>query len=167
MTYRFYAFEKGSTSGTTNDSHIEIFEAVRTSGLAKGKKFAANISQLRSDYVHLQKVLDCNFCVAKRFQYESPGFCCGKESKHFQTYIRAYNNLFAFTSLGVNYDRDLAKRNCVIQLMNMLKDNPCSMFLRSLASTPNLQNFQIALKCDAGLDQRVYNLPTTTEIAAI
>ncbi|KAH0691482.1 hypothetical protein KY289_018840 [Solanum tuberosum] len=32
MTYPFYAFEKGSTSGTTNDSHIEIFEAVRTSG---------------------------------------------------------------------------------------------------------------------------------------
>nr|XP_009792308.1 PREDICTED: uncharacterized protein LOC104239379 [Nicotiana sylvestris] len=32
---------------------------------------------------------------------------------------------------------------------------------------PNLQNFHIALNCDAGLDQRVYNLPTTTDIAAI
>lgn len=219
------------------------YSCLQYAALAKGKKPAANISQLRSDYVHLQKVPDCKFCAAKRFQYESPGFCCGKgtikltsyrmpatlknlymgndaESKHFQTYIRTYTNLFAFTSLGVNYDRDLAKRNCgiytfkvqgqmhhlidslyprktkarnlqlyffdnmneienrmacsdklhesiVIELMNVLKDNPYSMFLRSLASTPNLQNFHIALKCDAGLDQRVYNLPTTTEIAAI
>ncbi|XP_019231846.1 PREDICTED: uncharacterized protein LOC109212634 [Nicotiana attenuata] len=31
----------------------------------------------------------------------------------------------------------------------------------------NFQNFHIALKCDTGLDQRVYNVPTTTEIAAI
>lgn len=68
------------------------------------------------------------------------------ESKHFQTYIRTYNNLFAFTSLGVTYDRDLAKENrgiytfkvqgqmhhlidslheiIVIKLMNILRDNP-------------------------------------------
>nr|XP_016457584.1 PREDICTED: uncharacterized protein LOC107781402 [Nicotiana tabacum] len=31
----------------------------------------------------------------------------------------------------------------------------------------HLQNFHIALKSDAGLDQRLYNLPTTAEIAAI
>lgn len=35
---------------------------------------------------------------------------CAK-SKHFKTYIRTYNNLFAFTSLGATYDKDLAKRN--------------------------------------------------------
>mgnify|MGYP006364025093 CR=1 FL=1 len=34
-----------------------------------------------------------------------------KESQHFRTYRRAYNNMFAFTSLGVHYDRELAKRN--------------------------------------------------------
>lgn len=31
---------------------------------------------------------------------------------HFQTYIRTYNNLFAFTSLGAKYDKKLTKRNC-------------------------------------------------------
>ncbi|XP_009792308.2 uncharacterized protein LOC107799576 isoform X1 [Nicotiana tabacum] len=144
---------------------------------------------------------------------------CAK-SKHFQTYIRTYNNLFAFTSLGATYDKDLAKRNrdiytfrvqgqmyhfiddlyprerrprnlqlyfydndnevgsrmacsdkinelIVKELMDILKDNPYSIFLRSLTAIPNLQNFHIALNCDAGLDQRVYNLPTTTDIAAI
>ncbi|XP_018631435.1 uncharacterized protein [Nicotiana tomentosiformis] len=34
-----------------------------------------------------------------------------EESEHFCTYLRLYNNMFAFTSLGVNYDKVLAKRN--------------------------------------------------------
>ncbi|KAK4366736.1 hypothetical protein RND71_014616 [Anisodus tanguticus] len=34
-----------------------------------------------------------------------------KESEHFRTYLRVYNNMFAFTSLGVTYDNVLAKRN--------------------------------------------------------
>ncbi|XP_015169652.1 uncharacterized protein [Solanum tuberosum] len=33
-----------------------------------------------------------------------------EESEHFRTYVRTYNNMFAFTSLGVKYDKDLAKR---------------------------------------------------------
>jgi len=34
-----------------------------------------------------------------------------EECKHFRTYSRMYNNMFAFTSLGVNYDKNLAQRN--------------------------------------------------------
>lgn len=86
------------------------------------------------NYKTLKYFPNYNFCGAKRFEYESPGFCCAKgaiklishpipvelknlylknneKSKFFQTYIRTYNNMFAFTSLGVNYDKDLAKRN--------------------------------------------------------
>ncbi|XP_070013113.1 uncharacterized protein [Nicotiana sylvestris] len=73
------------------------------------------------------------------------------------------------------YDNAKELKNCsdklnestVKELMDILKGNPYSIFLRSLTDMPNLQNFHIALKCDAGLDQRVYNVPTTTEIAAI
>lgn len=187
-----------------------------------------NISQLQSDYVPLKKIPNCKFCSEKKFQYESPGFCCATgtiklhshqmptrlrnlylgntaECVHFRTYIRTYNNLFAFTSLGVNYDKDLARRNrgiytfrvqgqmyhmiddlypgdkkprnlqlyfydnnnempnrmacsdkinesLVQELINILKDNPYSMFLRPLIDIPNLHNFHIALKCDSGLD---------------
>ncbi|XP_019225656.1 PREDICTED: uncharacterized protein LOC109207229 [Nicotiana attenuata] len=128
--------------------------------------------------------------------------------------------MFAFTSLGVNYDKDLANKyrgiytfrvqeqmyhliddlyprergprnlqlyfydnanelenrmvcsdklneSAVKKLMDILKDNPYSMFLRSLTDMSNLQNYHIALKCEAGLDQRVYYMPTTIEIAAI
>ncbi|WMV51581.1 hypothetical protein MTR67_044966 [Solanum verrucosum] len=93
-----------------------------------------NDNLLPKDYLLLKKVPNCKFCAAKRFQYESPGFCCdngsirltshnmptelrnlllgdSKESQHFRTYSRAYNNMFAFTSLGVHYDRELSKRN--------------------------------------------------------
>lgn len=39
--------------------------------------------------------------------------------------------------------------------------------MRTLSEIPNLQNHYIALKCDSGLDQRVFNLPSSTEIAVI
>ncbi|KAG5604592.1 hypothetical protein H5410_026084 [Solanum commersonii] len=93
-----------------------------------------NDNLLPKDYLLLKKVPNCKFCAAKRFQYESPGFCCdngsirltshnmptelrnlflgdSKECQHFRTYSIAYNNMFAFTSLEVHYDRELAKRN--------------------------------------------------------
>lgn len=132
-----------------------------------------------------------------------------EESKRFRTYIRIYNNIFAFTSLGVSYDKDLARRNhgiytfrvqeqmyhsiddlfptnqkaknlqlyfydndnelankmacsnridesIVRNLMELLGNNPYSIFLRSLTNVPNLPNFYIALKCDTGLDQGIY-----------
>jgi len=92
------------------------------------------MAQTSINYHMLKPVSKCNFCGAKRFEYESVGFCCGKgaiklishqlpsdlqnlylqnneKSKLFRTYIRTYNNMFAFTSLGVNYDKNLAKRN--------------------------------------------------------
>ncbi|XP_075089351.1 uncharacterized protein LOC107794475 isoform X2 [Nicotiana tabacum] len=202
-----------------------------------------NTNDLPNSPYRLKTVPNCKFCRAKRFQYESPGFCCdngsvklihyglpakllnlylgnSEESKHFRTYVRLYNNMFAFTSLGVNYDRDLARRNCGIYmfrvqgkmyhfindlvpssqpaknlqlyfydtdnelanqmafsdklnesvigtLMDALKVNPYSIFLKSLTDIPELSNFYIALKSDSGLDQRTYNLPTSSEVAAI
>ena len=76
----------------------------------------------------------CKFCGAKKFPLEPDGFCCssgevklypnvipdsmydlfmGRSAHfaHFLMFIRAYNNSFAFTSLGVTIDKDLAKRN--------------------------------------------------------
>ncbi|WMV49160.1 hypothetical protein MTR67_042545 [Solanum verrucosum] len=86
------------------------------------------------NYIKLKEVSNCQFCKAIKFEYEPPAFCCSNGSiqlstheipidlknlylentelsKHFRTYIRTYNNIFAFTSLGVTYDKELAKRN--------------------------------------------------------
>ncbi|XP_075088120.1 uncharacterized protein LOC142170181 [Nicotiana tabacum] len=128
--------------------------------------------------------------------------------------------MFAFTSLEVNYDRELAKRNrgiytfrvqgqmyhfiddlvpsratgkflqlyfydneneltnrmalsdkinetVIKKLMDILKVNPYSSFLRSLRDVPNLSEFYIALKSNSSLDQRTYNLPTASKVGAI
>lgn len=33
-----------------------------------------------------------------------------EESENFRTYIKTYNNMFTFTSLGVKYDKELARK---------------------------------------------------------
>ncbi|XP_016481320.2 uncharacterized protein LOC107802354 isoform X1 [Nicotiana tabacum] len=106
-------------------------------GHTHAKKICLATREQRDAYVSLKKVANCQYCAAKRFEYEPPTFCCGsgsirltahkmpielsklyfentEESEHFRTYIRMYNNMFAFTSFGVKYDKELAKRNCGI-----------------------------------------------------
>ncbi|XP_060170295.1 uncharacterized protein LOC132601203 [Lycium barbarum] len=56
----------------------------------------------------------------------------------------------------------------VKSLMDILKSyNPYSKFLKSLINISQLSGFYIALRCDAGLDQRIYNLPTVSEVGGI
>ncbi|XP_070028735.1 uncharacterized protein [Nicotiana sylvestris] len=201
-----------------------------------------NINQLPSCPSVLKGVPNCKFCGARRFQYETPSFCYSNgsvklvsqrlpselkslyfgvndQSNHFRIYIRTYN-MFTFTSLGVKYDKELAKRtqgvytfrvqgqmyhfindltprdnkaknlqfyfydndedivnkmafsekldrSVIAKLMNILKINSYSIFLKSLTDIPDLSNFYIALKCDSTLDQRTYNLPSVSEVATI
>lgn len=51
-------------------------QPLQHAGRARNNKIAMNI-ELRSDYMPLKRVPNCKFCFAKRFEYESPGFCCG------------------------------------------------------------------------------------------
>ncbi|RKP15711.1 hypothetical protein ROZALSC1DRAFT_18472, partial [Rozella allomycis CSF55] len=73
----------------------------------------------------------CNYCAAKKFSKESQGLCCKKgainlpqvnrlpddlynlyeNNPHFKDQVRKYNSAFAFTSLGVNVDTQLANNN--------------------------------------------------------
>ncbi|KAF8403520.1 hypothetical protein HHK36_011624 [Tetracentron sinense] len=73
----------------------------------------------------------CNHCSAKLFQFESKNLCCNNgnvnlpslaapqellnlysgdtaEAIHFRRFIRSYNSVFAFTSMGVKIDENLA-----------------------------------------------------------
>ena len=92
------------------------------------------LQQIPSEPSILPSVPDCPHCHAKRFYMEPPRFCCASgeirlaetkmpnkllqlcrgsspEAIEFRQCIRSYNNMFAFTSLGVHYDRELSKRN--------------------------------------------------------
>ncbi|XP_035539697.1 uncharacterized protein LOC118344048 [Juglans regia] len=196
-----------------------------------------------SEAYSLPYVPCCRHCKAKRFYHETNGFCCAdgtislatndvpdqlydlftsdaNEAAHFKTYVRTYNNKFAFTSFGVKFDRDLCRRNkgiytfrtqgqiyhyiddlvplngrpsslqlyfydtehelenrisdsdrmnpsIIAQLIDILRINPYSVFFRSLGDLPNLENQVIHIRSDAGLDQRVFNAPTSSQVAAI
>ncbi|XP_042499693.1 uncharacterized protein LOC122077857 [Macadamia integrifolia] len=193
----------------------------------------------------LKKVPPCTHCGAKKFEYEPPSFCCcngnvvlasttvpdelytlftsqTSEAIEFRRYIRAYNSIFSFTSLGVHVDKDLAngkdgiytfraqgqlyhdlppilpekdnpcylqlyfydtdnelqnrmkvlqdsklKEPIVSKLMDILSINPYARFFKSLKDVHLLENNEIIITSDVHLDQRVYNLPSVDQVAAI
>ncbi|KAJ9568235.1 hypothetical protein OSB04_004201 [Centaurea solstitialis] len=191
----------------------------------------------------LPQVKDCSYCYATKFHSETSNFCCldgrivlvnnelpfimtdlltsmSDEAKKFRTLIRTYNNLFAFTSLGVKSDCSFSKRNKGIytfrvqgqvyhfindllpendraknlqlyfhdidnELQNRLtacprlseqvigkcvqyvQQNPYAYFFRNLKDIPNLGDYKIILKTISGQDQRVYNKPEVSQVAAI
>ena len=123
------------------------------------------ISLLEQIPVHpsvLPEVPDYMFCRAKRFYMEPPRFCCSAgeihltetqmpeklvqlcrantpEAREFRLCIRSYNNMFAFTSLGVHYDKILAEEIMVYihseykarftTLSNTIQANSVSCFI--------------------------------------
>nr|XP_027075846.1 uncharacterized protein LOC113699685 [Coffea arabica] len=73
-------------------------------------------------------------------------------------------------------DEELAKRvgssdklrgSILKLLMRILSNNPYAKFFKNLRNVPNIDNYRIVLNCYPGLDQRVYNLPTASQVAAI
>ncbi|XP_031127552.1 uncharacterized protein LOC116029646 [Ipomoea triloba] len=142
-------------------------------------------------------------------------------SKNFRTFVRTYNNTFAFTSLGIHqYDKDLCKRNkgiytfkvqgqmyhfinnllpygcpprnlqlyfydtdhkiknrvesvarleenIVRALMEVMSCNPYANFFRSLKDVVHSDDFSILLNSSPSLDQRLYNSPTASQVAAV
>ncbi|KAL3532992.1 hypothetical protein ACH5RR_006513 [Cinchona calisaya] len=111
--------------------------------------------------------------------------------------VRTCNNSLAFSSLGVKYDHDLTKNTKGVYtfhlyffdteeevskrldaspklreitmklLMNVLAENPYAKFFKGLRNIPNIEEKNIVLNSNLGLDQRVHNLPSTSQVAAI
>ncbi|XP_027166384.1 uncharacterized protein LOC113766387 [Coffea eugenioides] len=62
---------------------------------------------------------------------------------------------------------DKLRESTLKLLMRVLSDNPYARFFKSLRDVPHLDNLNIILNCYPSLDQRVYNLPSTSQVAAI
>lgn len=143
-----------------------------------------------------------------------------EESNEFREYIRAYNSIFSFSSMGVKLDKRIANmgkgiytfkvqgqvhhfvpnlcpndararflqlyfydtehevinrmhhmpqlnKSIIEKLIGILSINPYSIFLRSLRSIPSLEVYTISIRKDCGLDQRIYNAPSASQVAAI
>ncbi|GAA0167936.1 hypothetical protein LIER_22770 [Lithospermum erythrorhizon] len=52
-------------------------------------------------------------------------------------------------------------------LVTVMNENPYSLFLKHASTLDNIDEYQIFIKSDPGLDQRVYNRPTSTKVVGI
>ena len=212
-------------------------------GSADNDPFDFAYSNLPENTHILEHAVNCLHCEAKRFEFESQGFCCRNgqteltepepipelmrlwsamdaDSRHFRDNIRFFNGHFSFTTLGVTLDSNCTNmrsgvytfRACgsvyrnvhsfgpgsrpehlqlyfydddptlshrakstenldqsvVKLLVDILKDNPYSKEFRRLGEhKENLDEYRIELNTDQKLDQRRYNKPLSSEVAAI
>ncbi|KAK8935753.1 hypothetical protein KSP39_PZI013236 [Platanthera zijinensis] len=115
----------------TNDISVDVTAPVRPRRHRNHN--AARICSTPQQIVHVQlhRPHFCTSCNAKLFDGETPTMCCGNgriqipsipappelynlfisnsvESRHFRRYIRSYNHVFSFTSMGVTLDESLA-----------------------------------------------------------
>ncbi|XP_051220245.1 uncharacterized protein [Lolium perenne] len=57
--------------------------------------------------------------------------------------------------------------NIVRAILKILEDNPYVQTFKSIGSVPNLDEYRISLNTDIRLDQRRYNAPTASQVAAM
>ncbi|PWZ34171.1 hypothetical protein Zm00014a_031851 [Zea mays] len=74
---------------------------------------------------------------------------CGAEHKHLELYF---------------YDDDPSLEH---RYLGILRGNPYSKHLRSMGHVENLADYHIALNLDQTLNQKTYNTPLTSEVAAV
>ncbi|KAK1644706.1 hypothetical protein QYE76_062511 [Lolium multiflorum] len=58
-------------------------------------------------------------------------------------------------------------KEVITQIVNILKGNPYSEHLRSMGEVEDIDDYRITLNLDQRMDQRTYNAPTTSEVAAV
>ncbi|AQK39329.1 hypothetical protein ZEAMMB73_Zm00001d023448 [Zea mays] len=135
----------------------------------------------------LKPVPDCGYCTAKKFEYDPPGFCCrgGKvelapletppQLKSMTTNARD-SGIYTFRAQGMMYhniksfgreDQLQRDKEVIRQIVGILRGNPYSEHLRSMGHVENLDDYYIALNLDQTLNQKTYNAPLTSEVAAV
>ena len=58
-------------------------------------------------------------------------------------------------------------KEVIRKLVDIMRDNPYSEHLRSFRQNENLDDYHVELNLDQRLDQRTYNTPLTSEVAAV
>lgn len=62
------------------------------------------------------------------------------------------------------YDQD---KHVISIIANILRDNPYSEQFRCLGQAENIEDYEVILNLDQRLDQRTYNAPINSEVAAV
>jgi hypothetical protein len=58
-------------------------------------------------------------------------------------------------------------QNVMTKLANLLRENPYAETFRSIGQYGNIDEYRIDLNTDYKLDQRMFNTPTSSEVAAV
>ncbi|XP_044389453.1 uncharacterized protein [Triticum aestivum] len=83
--------------------------------------------------------------------------------RHLQLYIYdTDHNLVHRAKRSPDLNIDLIRK-----ILLILEPKPHAQAFKSLGSVPNLDEYKISLNTDIKLDQRTYNAPTTSQVAAI
>ncbi|XP_021723374.1 uncharacterized protein LOC110690793 [Chenopodium quinoa] len=240
-TKRLKSLESGS-----QDEMMQSLPAAKRPKIPKPKRPITRIpdaavgNNLPTAPYELPSPTECPKCGARKFAFETPHFCCAdgevkiaanecpeqlvrlltsmdEDAKHFRQYIRLYNNMFAFTSLGGKFDAKTKKgiyvfklhgqlyhyipyllpgkegpkytqlyfydgelearkrlgcfpelrKDVLAILMEITKLNPYARLFRSLRKIQVTESTQILINKTTVPDQRVYNAPSTDEVAVI
>ncbi|XP_022843113.1 uncharacterized protein LOC111366630 [Olea europaea var. sylvestris] len=166
-----------SEASTSNEEMINIFYS-KLHG-------SSNLLSVQATAYVLPTCAYCKHCGARKLYRETKSFCCfdgnvklfmpdspdelytlftSKKpvSMEFKKYARSYNNYFAFTSFGVTYDKELIKTYKVSTHLEFRDKKPYENF-----RTPGRIYFISSNRNIEGLDQRVFNTPSASQVAAI
>ncbi|KAM0824971.1 hypothetical protein ACQ4PT_069873 [Festuca glaucescens] len=91
----------------------------------------------------------------------------GLEGSHLELYFFDDDPSLEHMYRSCRKEQCVKDKEVITHLVNILRDNPYSEHLRSMGQVEDLDDYCITLNLDQRMDQRGYNAPTTSEVAAV
>ncbi|PWZ57558.1 ATP-dependent DNA helicase PIF1 [Zea mays] len=91
----------------------------------------------------------------------------GAEHKHLELYFYDDDPNLEHRYRKCREECQQKDKDVIKQLVGILRENPYSEHLRSMGHVENLDDYRITLNLDQTLNQKTYNTPLTSEVAAV
>ncbi|AQK61186.1 hypothetical protein ZEAMMB73_Zm00001d054073 [Zea mays] len=91
----------------------------------------------------------------------------GAEHKHLELYFYDDDPNLEHRYRKCREECQQKDKDVIKQLVGILRGNPYSEHLRSMGHVENLDDYRITLNLDQTLNQKTYNMPLTSEVAAV
>jgi hypothetical protein len=91
----------------------------------------------------------------------------GAEHKHLELYFYDDDPSLEHRYRKCREEHQQKDKEVIKQIVDILRGNPYSEHLRTMGHVDNLDDYRIALNLDQTLNQKTYNTPLTSEVAAV
>ncbi|XP_062217825.1 uncharacterized protein LOC133918083 [Phragmites australis] len=91
----------------------------------------------------------------------------GSEPKHLELYFYDDDPSLEHRYHHCRREQYQQDKKVIAMLVGILRGNPYSEHLRSMGQVEDLEDYRVTLNLDYRLDQRTYNVPATSEVAAV